>query len=1313
MKKIFVIAFVLISFVSKAQVYQQYNQYGGRFLRMKDSIALSIPTFCGNPSSVSTYTKDSTAALVYFDSCNHRYWVYDPKLKAWDSLHLGITASGADGNNYPTSLSFNTGDGVLTLARNGLSVLTQDLDGRWLLISDTSNKWVQNAYVRNDSLFILKNGTETFLAVVNGLLYVSAQNSIVGDGTPGDPLQLENDLSDPGIKFFYGTDANSIRNYQPFDFSTLHYKPDLNNWKKDTTNIITFNVADTAQGTSNKFTFVAGSIYDTATAETVVSGGLKLYNHYAGGTLLGDGAFAWKDSFQTAAHNKTIVMTFKVDSIPSTNAYVGLAWRGTNTFLSRTKKLFVSLNVSSSYAITYRSGHGTFILGSGIPMDVGDNVKLTWNNFFNTFTVKLENLTTRRSVEYAITDTSSGAADITTMSPGFLLMNSRIIMSDWHYYVNSYRPDVVLLGSSITQNEWPPRQWSKSYGGQLEARTNMTIVNEGGSASRAVEFIQQLQEIKLLKPKLVIFEAGYNDVYLGTDATTWHNNIRNTVDSLLSYGIKVVVRRVLPSNNGTVSQTVNAWIDSTYSNHPKVMILNDYETTAPIYNTGFTGNADPGYFADGIHPNSFGATVWAAYDATQIERLIHRHNVEAGSDFILTSRKNRQLGIYDSTGVNQGQWNTYKLDPLGFTIHGDTLTPAVTSVDTSNISNFSVKVRSLFSAGVDLTYNNGVFSADTTDGVTKLATQGDIIRALPGIDDVLSRNQYLTADRSIRASNTFALSIDSLNSFELFARPSSGLKGGIQTYFGATQIHYNGGSSNLSVVTLGGTTINLEQYKTGGAQNHINIFADSAASLKKISYEGNIRSSFNQYTLVDKGYADSLHGTVGATPTLQQVFNTEPGGSVLTKTDSVALNGFNLLMYKNSSNAVYFNGANTSHLMDVITGTSQGGIAILSAATSTSPFRVSRVRTNDANIYNNIELYSSHGASGARNGQGGSIDMKLMDNANNERLTARLAWKWSDSASATYTAQVDLLVAHNAALEAYANFQTNGIVRVNNLADTLATRAYARAQALLGLGSGTDGDIKIYNGGWTNLGIGTPNQVLTVIDGFPSWEDPAGGVSTFAALTDVNLTSLATNDFLKWDGTDWINRAPANVRTDLGGTTVGQNIFTLTNPSATGYIRTNADNTVTHRSYVNVKVDLGLDNVENAAASTLYVPIAGTSSVTGKKSFTGGIAITSYASITSGSSSTIGNDITKVVFDPASDLTAYTLTLPATPVDGQEIEIIAGGTIAAGSAVSTSFTLSPNSGQSILTAITPTQLYSGDVMLFTYKSSNTTWYRKK
>lgn len=72
-------------------------------------------------------------------------------------------------------------------------------------------------------------------------------------------------------------------------------------------------------------------------------------------------------------------------------------------------------------------------------------------------------------------------------------------------------------------------------------------------------------------------------------------------------------------------------------------------------------------------------------------------------------------------------------------------------VDTINITNFSAKVRSLFAAGINMIYSNGTFSADTTTGATKLATQGDITRALPtiGLDQVIVNSPYLGVNRTI------------------------------------------------------------------------------------------------------------------------------------------------------------------------------------------------------------------------------------------------------------------------------------------------------------------------------------------------------------------------------------------------------------------------------------------------------------------------------------------------------------------------------------------------------------------------------------
>ena len=43
-----------------------------------------------------------------------------------------VSSTDTDTNNYPTSVTFNTGDGILTINRSGLAAITVDLDGRYL-----------------------------------------------------------------------------------------------------------------------------------------------------------------------------------------------------------------------------------------------------------------------------------------------------------------------------------------------------------------------------------------------------------------------------------------------------------------------------------------------------------------------------------------------------------------------------------------------------------------------------------------------------------------------------------------------------------------------------------------------------------------------------------------------------------------------------------------------------------------------------------------------------------------------------------------------------------------------------------------------------------------------------------------------------------------------------------------------------------------------------------------------------------------------------------------------------------------------------
>lgn len=82
MRKLIVLSILcLISFLSKGQVYQLMPQYGYDSKRMNFDSTISIPTFCGTPSLLSNKIKKGAVA---FDSCNNRFYFYNPKTLAWD-----------------------------------------------------------------------------------------------------------------------------------------------------------------------------------------------------------------------------------------------------------------------------------------------------------------------------------------------------------------------------------------------------------------------------------------------------------------------------------------------------------------------------------------------------------------------------------------------------------------------------------------------------------------------------------------------------------------------------------------------------------------------------------------------------------------------------------------------------------------------------------------------------------------------------------------------------------------------------------------------------------------------------------------------------------------------------------------------------------------------------------------------------------------------------------------------------------------------------------------------------------------------------
>jgi hypothetical protein len=111
---------------------------------------------------------------------------------------------------------------------------------------------------------------------------------------------------------------------------------------------------------------------------------------------------------------------------------------------------------------------------------------------------------------------------------------------------------------------------------------------------------------------------------------------------------------------------------------------------------------------------------------------------------------------------------------------------------------------------------------------------------------------------------------------------------------------------------------------------------------------------------------------------------------------------------------------------------------------------------------------------------------------------------------------------------------------------------------------------------------------------FPNPVYPDAGIAlstgtTWASSIPNNSTNWNTafSDRLKWDGGN-TGLVAATGRTSLGGTTIGQSMFTLTNPSAITFPRFNADNTVTARTAANFRSDIGAGTVTsvNIASGT-------------------------------------------------------------------------------------------------------------------------------
>jgi hypothetical protein len=196
MRKLLII-FLLFALKSNGQVYQAMTQYGYDVKRMNFDSTLQIPTVCGVPTLKSVF--QTKKAAIAFDSCNKRFYFYNPKLLAWDTIKGGAGSSSTDTTSLSNRINqrvkytdsaamllpyVNLANYGLTKSGQILSVDTSKISTLYqtnikLNITDTTNKWVGSVTSLNDSTIRVVKGSTTTDIIIRPTTTVTSATRLI------------------------------------------------------------------------------------------------------------------------------------------------------------------------------------------------------------------------------------------------------------------------------------------------------------------------------------------------------------------------------------------------------------------------------------------------------------------------------------------------------------------------------------------------------------------------------------------------------------------------------------------------------------------------------------------------------------------------------------------------------------------------------------------------------------------------------------------------------------------------------------------------------------------------------------------------------------------------------------------------------------------------------------------------------------------------------------------------------------------------------------------------------------------------------
>jgi lysophospholipase L1-like esterase len=651
------VAALFITFTASAQLdsakYSQINGYGFKYKRMAFDSVLMVPRSTSphvpyRPGGLKYNPADSTHLLVWTGSqwlqvgdngsgIDTAYYdqPYLTVVSGLDTFNIDLSALGSvdsvsvykhdgadsvftkvntveafsfiDNNNFPTSHTFNTATGILETQRHGLTSLFVDLDGRY----------VETLARRNDSVFVYRNGLETFVFKDStGIPGVSTLNN-VGSGlrlvtTPNGSIKT--------LVFGYGLNGDSTTNANSITVQA------------DTSELVTpSDLADAIAGAGGATTVTQRRdtlLYNDG-AEHVVSVGEKfigqIYNKdtwanlndfievgtsnwvLSGDSIQGSGGignFSHALNLNVGNHDTTNLQKWKMSanfralSTPGATTYgFGLGIRSTNND-QRYNAVghFDASNTATGGKLMIYSGVDSVVLATsttGISFSAGDEINLTVEQYDNNLIVAARNITTNSATITAryIYEFQTGAVMHNTGQFAVFSFGGNFSFDSLAVESAEIKNANVLVMTDSKGAGYSAGSFGESWASLLAGRYK-TVVNVAGGSDATTELITRIPELLALNPKQVLLQIPSNDIRYSVSEATSHESYERIVKALHDAGIPVYHLTPIYETSVDLSGQYT-YLYNTFSADSII----DVWTPTNIAGTLYTDN---------IHPNTFG-----------------------------------------------------------------------------------------------------------------------------------------------------------------------------------------------------------------------------------------------------------------------------------------------------------------------------------------------------------------------------------------------------------------------------------------------------------------------------------------------------------------------------------------------------------------------------------------------------------------------------------------------------------------------------------------------------------------------------------